>query len=117
MKSQYADGPGGLAGNDDAGQMSAWYVLSALGWYEVCPGVPEYWIGSPSFDRVEVQLPGKRTLRIVAQGAESGKEYVERVELNGQPVRDWKLTYDQIMQGGDLVYVMSDVPPANTVSH
>lgn len=117
MKSEYKDGAGGLAGNDDAGQMSAWYVLSALGWYEVCPGIPDYWIGSPSFDHVVVQLPNKGTLRITADGAESGKRYVREVQLNGRPVNGWKLSYDQIMRGGELVYGMSDVPPAKAGSH
>jgi predicted alpha-1,2-mannosidase len=112
MKSEYRDGPGGLAGNDDAGQMSAWYVLSALGWYQVCPGVPEYWIGSPSFDHMAIHLPSGRSLRIVAAGAESGKRYVDKVELNGKSIIGWKLSYEQIMQGGELVYVMSNIPPA-----
>ena len=56
MESEYRDGPGGLAGNDDAGQMSAWYVLSALGFYQVSPGVPEYWLGSPRFDDMTIKL-------------------------------------------------------------
>jgi predicted alpha-1,2-mannosidase len=111
MKSEYRDGSGGLAGNDDAGQMSAWYVLSALGWYQVCPGIPEYWIGSPSFDHMEIHLPNGRTLRIVAVGAESGKRYVKKVHLNGKAVSDWKLSYEQIMRGGELIYEMSDVSP------
>ena len=110
MKSEYRDGPGGLAGNDDAGQMSAWYVLSALGWYQVCPGVPDYWIGSPSFDDMRIQLPNGRVLHIAAKGAESGKQYVSKVVLNGHRVNDWKLTYAQIMGGGELVYVMSERP-------
>lgn len=117
LKSEYKDGPGGLAGNDDAGQMSAWYVLSALGWYEVCPGIPDYWIGSPAFDQVEVHLPAGRKLRIVAAGAESGKRYVEKVELNGTPIDNWKIAYEKIMQGGELVYVMRDAPAAGNAKN
>lgn len=110
MKSEYRDGPGGLAGNDDAGQMSAWYVLSAMGWYQVCPGVPDYWIGSPGFDDVRLHLPNGRALHIIATGAESGKLYVDKVFLNGRRINDWKLTYAQIMRGGELKYRMSSVP-------
>jgi predicted alpha-1,2-mannosidase len=110
MKTEYRDGPGGLAGNDDAGQMSAWYVLSALGWYQVCPGIPEYWIGSPNFDKVDVHLPGGRSLRIVATGAESGKQYVGAVYLNKRKITDWKLNYSQIMAGGELRYEMRSRP-------
>ena len=84
MESEYRDAPGGLAGNDDAGQMSAWYVLSALGFYQVAPGVPDFWIGSPRFDEATIRLPAKRTLRILAPGASAGKVYVQRVTLNGQ---------------------------------
>jgi putative alpha-1,2-mannosidase len=115
MKSEYKDAPGGLAGNDDAGQMSAWYVLSALGLYQVCPGVPEYWTGSPSFDDIRVHLPNGRVLHIVATGAESGKRYVNRISINGHRVNDWKVSYTQIMNGGELRYEMSSVPSGPVV--
>jgi predicted alpha-1,2-mannosidase len=108
MKSEYKDGPGGLAGNDDAGQMSAWYVLSSLGWYEVCPGIPEFWIGSPGFDHARLHLPGGKTLQIVATGAESGKVYVRSVSFNGKKIDNWKLPYSELMKGGELRYTMSD---------
>ncbi len=107
MESEYRDGPDGLAGNDDAGQMSAWYVLSALGFYQVCPGVPEYWLGSPRFDNVTVKLPNGRTLRIVAKGAGSGKVYVRRVKLNGRVVQGYKLMHREIARGGVLTFEMS----------
>lgn len=115
MKSEYKDAPGGLAGNDDAGQMSAWYVLSALGLYQVCPGVPEYWTGSPSFDDIRVHLPNGRVLHIVATGAESGKRYVNHISINGHRVNDWKVSYTQIMNGGELRYEMSSVPSGPVV--
>ncbi|RZU40010.1 GH92 family glycosyl hydrolase [Edaphobacter modestus] len=112
MDSEYHDGPGGLAGNDDAGQMSAWYVLSALGWYEVCPGIPEYSIGSPRFDDMRVHFENGRALHIVATGTESGKRYVRQVLLNGRKINNWKLTHAQIQQGGELRYEMTPLPEA-----
>ena len=110
MESEYRDGPGGLAGNDDAGQMSAWYVLSALGLYQVAPGVPDFWLGSPRFDEATIRLPGKRTLRVVATGAGSGSVYVKRVLLNGKVIQGYKLPYDALMKGGTLRFEMSAQP-------
>jgi predicted alpha-1,2-mannosidase len=116
MESEYRDAPEGLAGNDDAGQMSAWYVLSALGIYQVCPGVPEYWLGSPRFDDTTVRLPNGKTLQILAKGAGAGSVYVKRVVFNGKTVRGYKLQYSEIMRGGILRFAMSDKPsdPAGT---
>lgn len=111
MESEYKDGPGGLAGNDDAGQMSAWYVMSAMGLYQVTPGVPEYSLGSPRFDDLRVSLPGGKTLHITAPGAESGKVYVRHITLNGRPVFGWTLTHQEVIGGGELQFEMSERPP------
>ncbi len=110
MESEYSDGPGGLAGNDDAGQMSAWYVMSALGFYQVCPGIPEYWLGSPRFDEATITLPNNRKLHIVAKGADAGKVYVRSVTLNGKRITGYKLTHEQIAAGGTLRFEMSATP-------
>jgi predicted alpha-1,2-mannosidase len=107
MDGQYKDAPDGLAGNDDAGQMSAWYVLSALGFYQVTPGVPEYWLGSPRFDDVTVHLPNGKRMRILAPGAGSGKKYVTSVILNGHKIDGYKLTHHDLMAGGELRFVMN----------
>jgi predicted alpha-1,2-mannosidase len=110
MDSQYKDAPDGLAGNDDGGQMSAWYVLSALGIYQVTPGVPEYWLGSPRFDDVTVHLPSGKRMRILAQGAGGGKKYVAAVLLNGRKINGYKLTHHDLMAGGELAFEMRDTP-------
>ena len=110
MESEYRDGPGGLAGNDDAGQMSAWYVLSALGFYQVSPGVPEYWLGSPRFDDMTIKLPNGRTFHIEAKGAGGGKVYVRRVLLNGHVLTGYKIKHSDIADGGKLTFEMSDTP-------
>ncbi len=110
MESEYRDAPDGLAGNDDAGQMSAWYVLSALGIYQVCPGVPEYWLGSPRFSSTTVHLPHGRVLRIEAKGAGKGKLYVSRVKLNGRTIEGYKLRHSDLLAGGVLEFEMSETP-------
>lgn len=104
--SQYLDAPDGLAGNDDAGQMSAWYVLSAMGFYQICPGVPVFTLGSPRFDDMTVRLPGGKKLHITAVGAEKGAWESESVTFNGKPITDARITYKQIMAGGELVFRM-----------
>ena len=108
MDSQYKDFPDGLAGNDDGGQMSAWYVLSALGFYQVTPGVPEYWLGVPRFDDLKVHLPGGKLLHTSASGVETGKRYVTSILLNGYKITDFKISHKDLMAGGELVFTMSD---------
>lgn len=106
MDEKYKDGPDGLSGNDDAGQMSAWYVMSAMGIYQVAPGIPEYWLGSPRFDQVTIALPNGKHLQIVAQGAGGGLKHVDRVLLNGVPLPGYKVSHQQLAAGGRLEFVM-----------
>lgn len=110
MESEYRDAPNGLAGNDDAGQMSAWYVLSALGFYQVCPGVPEYWLGSPRFDEATIHLQSGKSFHIMARGASAGKVYVSRIFLNGHKLNGYKLRHSELIAGGELRFEMSDKP-------
>jgi predicted alpha-1,2-mannosidase len=110
MDTQYADSPGGLAGNDDAGQMSAWYVMSALGFYPVNPGTPIYEIGTPRFDDAAILLPGGKRFHIRAEGAAAGKQYIRSVTLNGIPLnRSW-IRHAEILYGGELVFEMTSDP-------
>ena len=90
--------------------MSAWYVLSALGIYQVCPGVPEYWLGSPRFSSTTVHLPHGRVLRIEAKGAGEGEVYVSRVKLNGRTIEGYKLRHSDLLAGGVLEFEMSETP-------
>jgi predicted alpha-1,2-mannosidase len=110
MSMLYKDSDAGLAGNDDAGQMSAWYVFSALGFYPVTPGLPRYSIGTPRFDDVTVNVGAGKTLRIRAKGAEAGRFYVRSVRLNGTILDRTRLLHDELVAGGDLVFEMSDRP-------
>jgi predicted alpha-1,2-mannosidase len=108
LDSQYHDGPAGLAGNDDAGQMSAWYVMSALGFYQVAPGIPDYTLGVPRFDDMTVSLPNHKVLHIEARGAERGKFHVTKILLNGMPITNFQLTHQELMAGGKLEFIFTE---------
>jgi predicted alpha-1,2-mannosidase len=110
MEKQYADTPGGLAGNDDAGQMSAWFVMSALGFYPVTPGTPVYEIGTPLFDDAVIRLDSGKQLHIRAVGASEGKQYIRSVTLNGVPLKRYWIEHSEITAGGELVFEMSSKP-------
>jgi predicted alpha-1,2-mannosidase len=106
----YKDEPGGLAGNDDAGQMSAWHVLSALGFYQVTPGVPQYAIGSPLLDEAAIHMENGKTFRIVAHKDAEHAPYIRSAKLNGRPLNRFLLDYAEIMAGGLLEFEMSAEP-------
>lgn len=110
LEHEYSNSPSGLSGNDDCGQMSAWYVFSALGFYPVSPGLPRYEIGMPLFEDAVLELPGGKTLHIVAHGASGKKKYVQSVTLNGAVLDHAWLTHEQIVHGGELTFTLSDRP-------
>lgn len=98
----------GLSGNDDAGQMAAWYVFSALGFYplDACGG--EYVIGAPQVPQATLCLPNGKEFRIVAMNLSATNKFVKSVTLNGNAVRDWKIRHQDILKGGELVFEMAD---------
>ncbi|MGN6364169.1 GH92 family glycosyl hydrolase [Asticcacaulis taihuensis] len=109
LKTQYRAAPDGMAGNEDCGQMSAWYILSALGFYPVDPVGGVYVFGSPLFPHARIHLPEGRTLTIRAEGTEM-KPYIESVTWQGRPwSRSW-ISHADLLQGGELVFVMSEKP-------
>ena len=110
LDKQYADTPAGLAGNDDAGQMSAWFVMSALGFYPVTPGTPVYQIGTPLFDDAVIHFDGSKQLHIRAAGASAGKQYIRSVTLNGVPLNRFWIKHSEIAAGGELLFEMSETP-------
>jgi predicted alpha-1,2-mannosidase len=110
LDSKYADRPDGLVGNDDCGQMSAWYVMSALGFYSVTPGIPEYEIGTPRFDDVVLKLPGGHSLHLVAKGAEAGALYIREIHWDGKLFQGHTIPHSKLMQGGEMVFTMSLTP-------
>jgi predicted alpha-1,2-mannosidase len=110
LDTMYAARPDGLAGNEDCGQMSAWYVLSALGFYSVTPGQDTYVIGTPLFERAAIHLANGRSFRITAQGAGLHSPYIQSARLNGQPFDRAFLHHAEILAGGDLVFRMGSEP-------
>ncbi|MCF3479113.1 glycoside hydrolase family 92 protein [Stenotrophomonas maltophilia] len=110
MDTQYADRPDGLAGNDDVGQMSAWYVFTALGFYPVAPGSGEYILGRPFLPRTAMRLPNGKTFTIVADGLDDKHTYVGNVSLNGKPLQRTFLRHDEILAGGELRFTMQAEP-------
>lgn len=110
MQTEYLQAPGGLSGNDDAGQMSAWYVFAALGFYPVCPGTPYYILGSPSFSEAVLHLENGRTFTLKALHASEKNIYIQSVRLNGCPYTKNYLSHEDILQGGTMEFVMGDKP-------
>jgi len=95
-----------LCGNDDCGQMSAWYIFSALGFYPVCPGTTQYAIGAPYVSEATVQLPSGKTLIIKAPGLSDENMHIKSVVLNGNRIKGNFLEHEQLIQGGELIFNM-----------
>ncbi len=103
----YTTAPDGLAGNEDAGQMSAWYIMSALGFYQAEPASGRYWFGSPIFDEASLTVPGGTfTIKTVSNSADN--KYIKSVKLNGKDYDKPYITHDDIMKGGEIVFEMTD---------
>ncbi len=110
MDSQYAARPDGLAGNDDLGQMSAWYVFTALGFYPVAPGSNEYVIGRPFLPHTTLNLPNGRRFTVIAEGLDAKHPYIGAATLNGKPLpRAW-ISHEEILAGGELHFRMQAEP-------
>lgn len=110
MDELYTTQPDGLCGNEDCGQMSAWYMFSALGFYPVNPADGKYILGSPEVERAEIKLDNGKTFIVVAENQSPDHIYVKSVQLNGQPLNEIFLTHQQIMAGGILHFTMTDQP-------
>ncbi len=109
LSTLYADDPNGLSGNEDAGQMSAWYVLSSMGMYQVHPSDGKFWFGSPIFDKVNVKVEGG-TFMIKANNNSDINRYIQRVELNGHPYTKPYIDFKDIVAGGTLSFEMGSEP-------
>ena len=107
---EYFTTPDGLSGNDDAGQMSSWLVFSMVGFYPVCPGMPYYVIGSPSFEESVITLENGKKFTIEAKGASEKNIYIQSATLNGQLYDKSYILHKDIMNGGILSFVMGDSP-------
>ncbi len=109
-ETQYNPGPEGLCGNDDCGQMSAWYIFSMLGFYPVNPCGGDYVIGAPQLPSATIFLPEGKTLKVVAQNLSEGNKYVKEVILNGKTVEGPVLRHADLVKGGELRFMMTAEP-------
>jgi len=106
----YKNDPDGVSGNEDCGQMSAWYVLSSMGFYSVTPGSNNYIIGTPLFKRTTINLENGKTFTIVADNVSDTNKYIEYVKLNGTELNTTFLSHDAIVSGGTIEFTMTDNP-------
>ncbi|WP_316780465.1 GH92 family glycosyl hydrolase [Pedobacter antarcticus] len=110
LKMQYKAAPDGLGGNDDCGQMSAWYMFSSLGFYPVSPGSDTYSLGSPAVKSAVLNLENGKTFTVDAINQSDKNIYVQKVLLNGKPVKDQEIRHADILNGGKLTFYMSSKP-------
>lgn len=110
LEMQYKSTPDGLGGNDDTGQMSAWYILSSLGFYPVAPGSEDYAIGSPAIKNAVLALENGKNFEIEAIDQSPENVYVKKILLNGKEIKNFTLKHSDIMNGGKIVFYMSNKP-------
>ena len=113
MNRFYKNNIDGLCGNDDCGQMSAWYIFSAMGFYPVCPGSEQYVFGAPYLPSMRVKLGNGNALEIKANNVSDANRYVQKVTWNGEEITRLYITHDELMQGGVLVFEMGAEPNTN----
>ena len=107
MRNFYTNLPDGIIGNEDCGQMSAWYVLSAIGLYQVCPGIPVYALGRPIVNKATLPMQ-KGTLEILVHNNTAANKYVKEVKWNGKTLDKPFITHEELIQGGQLEFTMND---------
>ncbi|GIJ96836.1 hypothetical protein CAPN001_14050 [Capnocytophaga stomatis] len=111
LKTQYNTTPNGYSGNEDCGQMSAWYVWSAMGLYPMNPASGEYEIGRPLFEKAKINLPNGKTFTIIAENVSAENMYIQSATLNGKPLDRTFITDEELKNGGELKLVMKSVAP------
>lgn len=110
LSSLYSEHPEGLSGNEDCGQMSAWYIMSAMGFYPVCPGDARYNIGSPLFDKVSINLENGKSFQIRTKKGSPENIYIQSATLNGKPYTKSWFHHKEILEGGEFVFEMGNKP-------
>lgn len=109
LDKHFTTAPDGIPGNDDTGTMSAWAVFSMMGFYPDCPGEPYYTLTAPVFDKVVIET-ARGPLTIEARGDLSGERYIRRMTLGGKPLKNYRLSHDELLQGGHLVFELQNKP-------
>ena len=110
MNRMYKNDIDGLGGNDDCGQMSAWYLFTAMGFYPVCPGTDQYVLGAPYLPYIRMNLPNDRTFEIKAPKVSDRNCYVRQVKLNGKVYDKMYITHADLLAGGTLEFDMAASP-------
>lgn len=108
LRTLYHNDPNGLSGNEDVGQMSAWYALSAMGFYSFCPGRPVYEIGRPMFDKVTIHLSNGKDFIIQAKNNSVENKYIHSMKLNGEKLAEPRFSHFDLMKGGELIFEMEN---------
>ena len=116
LTTQYSTKPDGISGNEDAGQISAWYVLASLGIYSFNPALAEYEITSPLFETSKIELPNGNTFTIKANNLSMENRYIQSITLNGEPYNKWSISHDTLLRGGEMVFEMGSNPKPNYLS-
>jgi len=111
IKEEYGTGQGGLSGNEDAGQMSAWLVFSMMGFYPVCPSSGEYVLTTPSFDEVRISVPGGKSFIITSVAGKNGGKYIRAVTRDGGVYPYWQIKHDDIIKGRRFTLQLTDSQP------
>lgn len=110
MHEEYGVGPGGLSGNDDAGQMSAWYIFGAMGFYPVCPSMPEYPVCGSKFKKIILNLPSGKELVIKALNYSSNNFFIQKITLNGVTKKSFSFNHNELEKGGKIIFKVSNTP-------
>jgi putative alpha-1,2-mannosidase len=110
VNTQYGSKPNSLTGNDDCGQMSAWYLFTCLGFYPVCPAGDDYVLGAPQVPRAEMQLSNGKRFVVVAENLSEKNLYVQSARLNGKEWNSVYLPYSELKKGGELTFTMGPTP-------
>ena len=113
MNELYKNEPAGLCGNEDCGQMSAWYVFSAMGFYPVDPVSSKYEIGTPLFPEMKLHLANGNTFTVLAPKVDKKNIYIQSIKVNGKPYKETFITHDQIMSGATVEFEMASTPKRN----
>jgi len=111
LREEYGTGPGGLSGNEDAGQMSAWLVFAMMGFYPVCPASNQYIITTPSFDEVRIVVPGNNTFLISCLDRPDGIAYISAITRNGARYNEWYINHKDIVKGTRFTFYLSPKVP------
>jgi predicted alpha-1,2-mannosidase len=111
INEEYDSGPGGISGNEDCGQMSAWLAFSMMGFYPVCPASNEYIITTPAFDEVKIFLPNGKYFLISSINRNKNNNYIKVITKNGARYNNWFITHDDIVKGNRFTFQIDSKPP------